>query len=75
MLLFSKMPPYFELKLELYSFLLSDQSMVCLIKHMSKIISSFRLVAPHDLYKEQSHYLRQSGRGLPKGSGITLTRS
>ena len=27
-LLFSKMPPYFELKLELYSFLLSDQSMV-----------------------------------------------
>jgi len=26
-LLFSKMPPYFELKLELYSFLLSDQSM------------------------------------------------
>lgn len=27
-LLFSKMPPYFELKLELYSFLLSDQSMI-----------------------------------------------
>ena len=31
-LLFSKMPPYFELKLELYSFLLSDQSMVWLKK-------------------------------------------
>ena len=30
-LLFSKMPPYFELKLELYSFLLSDQSMVWMI--------------------------------------------
>jgi len=27
-LLFSKMPPYFELKLEMYSFLLSDNSMV-----------------------------------------------
>ena len=32
-LLFSKMPPYFELKLELYSFLLSDQSMVWLKKN------------------------------------------
>ena len=32
-LLFSKMPPYFELKLELYSFLLSDQSMVWIFKH------------------------------------------
>ena len=44
-------------------------------KNMSKIIGCVRLVAQHDLYKEQSHCLRQSGRGLQKHSGITLIRS
>lgn len=37
-LLFSKMPPYFELKLEMYSFLLSDNSMV---STQAKIASRF----------------------------------
>eukprot|EP00092_Neocalanus_flemingeri_P084481 GFUD01106138.1.p1 GENE.GFUD01106138.1~~GFUD01106138.1.p1 ORF type:complete len:462 (+),score=154.09 GFUD01106138.1:110-1495(+) len=37
-LLFSKMPPYFELKLELYSYLLSDNSMVTT---QAKIANSF----------------------------------
>ena len=43
-LLFSKMPPYFELKLELYSFLLSDQSMVWMKNYLiTRMISSFLL--------------------------------
>jgi len=37
-LLFSKMPPYFELKIELYSFLLSDNSMV---STQAKIANTF----------------------------------
>ena len=75
-LLFSKMPPYFELKLELYSFLLSDQSMVRHLEYrLSKETFAFlRLGALHVSFKAQSPFPRRLARRLSKLLGIIRTR-